>query len=140
MSKPELVYVLDIRTTPEKLWDALTNPEVTQQYWYGARLESDWTVGAPITFHKTQGAPDTGVVLVADRPRTLAFSWHISWGDMAKERDSRVTFSIAPTGDGVKLTVVHDELEDGGAVMEAMKNGWRGILAGLKSTLEADAR
>ncbi len=41
MSKPELVYVLDIRTTPEKLWDALTNPEVTQQYWYGARLESD---------------------------------------------------------------------------------------------------
>ncbi len=80
------------------------------------------------------------MVLVADRPRTLAFSWHISWGDMAKERDSRVTFSIVPTGDGVKLTVVHDELDDGGVVMEAMKNGWRGILAGLKSTLEADAR
>jgi uncharacterized protein YndB with AHSA1/START domain len=136
MTKPELVYVNHIRATPQKVWQALTDPAFTARYWYGARLESDWKVGSPITFVKPQGEPDTGKVLVCEPPRKLSFSWHIVWGEMAKERDSRVTFTIEPDGDGVMLTLVHDDFETPSLVMETLKNGWKGILAGLKKTLE----
>src|SRR5690606_21942541 len=126
MPKPELVYVTEIRSTPEKVWQALTDPEFTARYWYGTRIESTFAVGAPLKMVKAGGSePDTGVILVADKPRTLSFSWHIAWGDMAKERDSRATFTIEPLPGGlVKLTVTHDELEEGGAVMQAMQRGW----------------
>ena len=136
MTKPSLVYVNTIAAPPEKVWRALTDPAFTARYWYGTRVESDWKVGSPITFRKPQGEPDTGKVLVADPPRTLAFSWHIAWGEMAKEKDSRVTFTIEPDGAGSKLTLVHDEFEEGSKAAEALKNGWPGILAGLKKTLE----
>ena len=138
MSKPELVYVNAIAAPPEKVWQALTDPAFTARYWYGTRLESDWKVGSPISFVKppNAGPPDTGKVLVADKPRKLAFSWHIAWGEMAKEKDSRVTFTIEPDGDGAKLTLVHDEFEEGSKAAEALKHGWKGILAGLKKTLE----
>jgi uncharacterized protein YndB with AHSA1/START domain len=137
MSKPELVYVNHIKSTPEKVWQALTDPAFTARYWYGTRLESDWKVGSTITFVKPQGEPDTGTVLVADKPRKLSFSWHIAWGEMAKERDSRVTFTIEPDGDAVKLTLVHDDFDEGGKAYEALKGGWVGILAGLVKTAEA---
>jgi uncharacterized protein YndB with AHSA1/START domain len=83
------------------------------------------------------GAPDTGKVLVADRPRTLSYSWHIVWSEMAKEKDSRVTFTLEPDGDATKLTLVHDEFEEGSKAYEALKGGWQGILAGLIKTAEA---
>jgi uncharacterized protein YndB with AHSA1/START domain len=139
MTKPELVYVNHIKSTPERVWQALTDPAFTARYWYGTRVESDWKTGSPITFRKAEGmgAPDTGTVLVADRPRKLAFSWHIAWGEMAKEKDSRVTFTIEPDGDGVKLTLVHDEFEEGSKAYDALKGGWVGILAGLVKTAEA---
>jgi uncharacterized protein YndB with AHSA1/START domain len=135
---PTLVYVNHIRATADDVWRALTDPAFTQRYWYGTRVESDWRVGSPITFVKPEGmgAPDTGTVLVADRPRTLAFSWHIAWGEMASEPDSRVTFTIEPDGDGVKLTLVHDEFIEGSKAYEALKGGWQGILAGLVKTAE----
>jgi len=139
MTKTSLVYVNTIAAPPEKVWQGLTDPAFTERYWYGTRVESDWKVGSPITFVKGpgMGAPDTGTVLVADRPRTLSFSWHIAWGEMAKEKDSRVTFTIEPDGTGSKLTLVHDEFEDGSTAAEALKNGWPGILIGLKKTLES---
>lgn len=138
MSKPELVYVNAIAAPPEKVWQALTDPAFTARYWYGTRVESDWRVGSPITFVKPEGMgpPDTGIVLVADRPRTLSFSWHIVWGEMAREKDSRVTFTIEADGAGSKLILVHDEFEEGSQAAEALKNGWKGILAGLKKILE----
>ena len=136
MAKPELVYVNHIKSTPERVWQALTDPTFTALYWYGTHLESDWKVGSPITFVKPEGEPDTGKVLVADRPRKLQFSWHIAWGEMSKEPDSRVTFTIEPEKDGVKLTLVHDDFIEGSLAAEALKNGWKGILAGLKNTLE----
>ncbi len=142
MAKPELVYVNTIKTTPERLWRALTDPAFTERYWYGTRLESDWRVGSPIVFHKPQGEPDTGKVLIADKPKTLSFSWHVSYGDFAKEKDSRVTFTIDPDGsDHVKLTLVHDEFEEGSALRETMaKGGWPPILANLVNMLEGTAR
>ncbi|HVY19072.1 MAG TPA: SRPBCC family protein [Bauldia sp.] len=138
MAKPELVYVNHIKSTPERVWQAITDPTFTQRYWYGTRVESDWKVGSPITFKKPEGmgAPDTGKVLVADKPRKLQFSWHIAWGEMSKEPDSRVTFTIDPDGDGVKLTLVHDEFTEGSQAYENLKNGWKGILAGLIKTAE----
>ena len=136
MSKPELVYVHHIKAAPERVWQALTDPAFTARYWYGTRLESDWEVGSPITFVKPQGEPDTGRVLVADKPHKLQFSWHIAWDEMAKEPDSRVTFTIEPKGDGVKLTLVHDDFIEGSLAAEALKNGWKGILAGLIKTAE----
>ena len=138
MAKPELVYVHHINAKPDRVWQALTDPAFTSRYWYGTRLESDWKVGSTISFLKppNAGPPDMGKVLVADKPRKLAFSWHIAWGEMAKERDSRVTFTIEPDGHGSKLTLVHDEFDEGSQAYEALKNGWKGILAGLKTTLE----
>ncbi|CAN5135452.1 SRPBCC family protein [soil metagenome] len=136
MTKPSLVYVNTIAAPPERVWQAITDPAFTARYWYGTRLESDWKVGSSITFVKPQGEPDTGRVLVADKPRTLSFSWHIAWGEMAKEKDSRVTFTIEPDGGGSKLTLVHDEFEEGSKAAEALKHGWPGILAGLKKSLE----
>ncbi len=79
-------------------------------------------------------------MLVADKPRQLSFAWQVSWGDFAKEKDSRVTFTIEPAGDRVKLTLVHDEFEEGSKLMAQMdRGGWPPILAGLKKTLEEHA-
>lgn len=137
MSKPELVYVNRIKATPEQVWRALTDPVFTARYWYGTRVESDWQVGSRITFVKPQGEPDTGKVLVADKPKTLSFSWHVAYGDFAKEKDSRVTFTIEEDGDAVKLTLVHDEFQEGSALKEQMaKGGWPPILANLVKALE----
>jgi len=140
MAKPELVYVNTIKATPEQVWQALTDPAFTERYWYGTRVESDWQVGSPILFRKPQGEPDTGKVLVAEKPRTLSFAWHVAYGDFAKEKDSRVTFTVEPDGDHVKLTLVHDDFEDGSALRQTMeKGGWPPILAGLRKALEEAA-
>jgi uncharacterized protein YndB with AHSA1/START domain len=139
MAKPELVYVHVIKTTPERAWRALTDPEFTQRYWYGTRLESDWKVGSPVLFHKPQGEPDEGTVLVCDPPRRLSYSWEVTYEPLKGEPPSRVTFTIEPDGVGVKLTLVHDQFDEGSTVYEAMKKGgWPGILALLKKTLEAE--
>jgi uncharacterized protein YndB with AHSA1/START domain len=136
VAKPELVYVNTIQATPERVWQALTDPAFTQRYWYGTRLESDWKVGSPIVFRKPQGDPDEGTVLVFDPPRTLAFAWQVNWGPLKGERASRVTFTVEPEGGGARLTVIHDDFDDGSKVFEAMKNGWPPILAGLKGVVE----
>lgn len=137
-TKPELVYVTEIRATPEQVWRALTDPAFTARFWYGTRLESDWNVDSPIIFHKPKGEPDTGRVLVVDAPRKLVFAWQVNWGPLKGERASRVTFTIEPQGDGVTLTLVHDDFDAGSKVFEALKGGWPGILAGLKKVLEGE--
>ena len=141
MSKPELVYVNHIKATPERVWQALTDPAFTALYWYGTRLESDWQVGSPITFHKAEGMgpPDTGTVLIADRPRKLAYSWIVNFPALAGERASRVTFTLEPEDAGTKLSLVHDEFDEGSKIAETLKGdyGWPGILAGLAQTAEA---
>ena len=136
-TKLELVYVTEIRASADRVWQALTQPAFTERYWYGTRLESDWKAGSPIVFRKPQGDPDEGTVLVADRPRKLVFSWIVNFGPLKGERASRVTFTIDPHGDGVKLTLVHDDFDAGSKVFEALKGGWPAILAGLKKTAEA---
>jgi DNA-binding transcriptional ArsR family regulator/uncharacterized protein YndB with AHSA1/START domain len=154
MQNPSFVYTSYINTTPEQLWQALTEPAFTKRYW-GTTLESDWQVGSTITWHDSGAtiADPEQVVLAADPPRRLAYTWHTftpEWADahgfdeelrakLAAERRSKVIFEIEPAGAASKLTVVHDDFESGGAVAEMCSEGWPALLSDLKSLLETGA-
>jgi uncharacterized protein YndB with AHSA1/START domain len=136
MSKPEFVYTTYIETSPEKLWQALTNGDFTERYWFGHRVTSDWKVGSPYRFAK-QGAPTIeGKVLVVDPPKRLAYTWDSCSPEAQRERTSRVTFDLEPRGKVVKLTVTHDELDERGVTLRNISGGWPMVIASLKSMLE----
>jgi uncharacterized protein YndB with AHSA1/START domain len=136
MSKPEFVYTTYIETSPEKLWQALTNGDFTERYWFGHRVTSDWKVGSPYKFAK-QGAPTIeGKVLVVDPPKRLAYTWDSCSPEAQRERTSRVTFDLEPRGKVVKLTVTHDELDERGVTLRNISGGWPMVIASLKSMLE----
>ncbi|WJR77476.1 SRPBCC family protein [Bradyrhizobium sp. NP1] len=135
MSKPEFVYVTYIETTPEKLWDALTNSDFTERYWFGYRATSDWKAGSPYHIAKDGQRSVEGMVLVSDRPNKLVYAWDVvKYAD--RERTSRVTFDIEPRGTVVQLTVTHDELDERGRTLRDISGGWPMVLASLKSFLE----
>jgi uncharacterized protein YndB with AHSA1/START domain len=136
MSKPEFVYTTYIETTAEKLWQALTSGDFTERYWFGHRVTSDWKVGSPYRFAR-QGAPSVeGKVLISDPPKQLAYTWDPCSPDAKRERTSRVTFDLEPRGKVVKLTVTHDNLDEGGKTFRDISGGWPMVIASLKSLLE----
>ncbi len=138
MSKPELVYVTYIATTAEKLWTALTRGEFTQRYWYGRRIESDWTAGSPVRFfdHDSDIVTDSGVVLECDPPRRLVYSFRPEFDEEARQLGySRVSFTLEQHEGLVKLTLVHDELPDE-ETARGFLEGWSPILSSLKTFLE----
>jgi uncharacterized protein YndB with AHSA1/START domain/DNA-binding transcriptional ArsR family regulator len=151
MQKPSFVYTTYIHTTPERLWQALTDPAFTNRYW-GTTFETDWNTGSTMTWaeHSVAIEDPAQVVLESEPPRRLSFSWHSftpEWADavgfseellarVAGERRSRVTFDIEAIGDVVKLTVVHDDFDAGSAVAELVSGGWPQILSDLKTLLE----
>jgi uncharacterized protein YndB with AHSA1/START domain len=147
----DFVYATYIRTTPERLWAALTEPEFTQRYW-DTTLETDWKVGSPMTWHHhgtTIADPDQRV-LEYDPYRRLSYSWHRftpEWSDAigfdAALRDridaeprSRVAFDIEDLGDKVRLTVTHSGFLAGTEVKPLVSEGWPHVLADLKTLLE----
>jgi uncharacterized protein YndB with AHSA1/START domain len=139
--KPSFVYVTYIATTPEKLWQALTDGALTRQYWYGRRVESDWKVGSTVTFwydaEDGEAVSDRGIVLESDPPRRLSYTWHVEFAEeLRDEHPSRVTLEIEPNGKEVKLTLIHDEFEPGSKILEGVRSGWPAILASLKTMLE----
>ena len=134
----EKVFEIYIRTTPERLWDAITDPEIRSKYNFGTRVVSDWQPGSQIvTTHDKAGAPlGEGEVLEADAPRRLVHSMRALWSDDVKgEGFSRVTWDIEPVGDSCRLTVTHGELREG--ANEELYGGWPMILSGLKTWLES---
>jgi uncharacterized protein YndB with AHSA1/START domain len=136
MSNPEFVYTTYIETTVEKLWHALTDGDFTERYWFGHRVRSDWKAGSPYQFAK-QGSPSIeGKVLEADPPRRLAYSWDSCSPEAKRERTSRVTFDLEPRGKIIKLTVTHDNLDQGGVTLRNISAGWPMVIASLKSLLE----
>ncbi len=138
MSKPEFVYVSYIASTPEKLWAALTQGDFTKKYWYGRRIESDWTVGSAVRFfdRDTQDLTDSGVILECDPPRRLVYSFRCEFLPEFREKGySRVSFAIEPHEGQVKLTVIHDQLPDEQAAAD-FRQGWSPILSSLKTFLE----
>jgi uncharacterized protein YndB with AHSA1/START domain len=126
------VYETTIRTSPERLWEALTSGEVTRTYWYDRRVESTWTPGAPVTFYvgDTDEVSDSGEVLESDPPRRLAYTFAPVGYEL-----TRVTFELEPVADGVRLRLVHDRLADP-ADVEGWREGWTPILTNLQNHLE----
>jgi uncharacterized protein YndB with AHSA1/START domain len=137
MSKPEFVYTTYIETSAEKLWQALTDGDFTERYWFGHRAASDWKVGSAYTFTRDDAHTINGEVQVSDPPKRLAYSWNSGCAADAKlERTSRVTFDLEPRGKVIKLTVTHDELDEGGKTLRDISGGWPMVIASLKSLLE----
>jgi uncharacterized protein YndB with AHSA1/START domain len=136
MSKPEFVYTTYIETSAEKLWHALTDSDFTERYWYGHRVTSDWKVGSPFKLAGQGVAKVEGKVLISDPHRRLAYSWDPVSSDAKRERTSRVTFDLEPRGKVVKLTVTHDNLDEGGKTLRDISGGWPMVIASLKSILE----
>ncbi|MFI5837690.1 ArsR/SmtB family transcription factor [Micromonospora sp. NPDC051300] len=159
MESPKFVYTTYVRTTPERLWRALTEPAFTRRYWGGVTLVSDWQPGSPVRWQDTpDGEPkDLGQrVLVAEPYRRLAYTWHgfqaehaahFGWSDeelaaRLGERRSTVTFDLVPRGETVRLTVVHDDFSPDSEMHRAISGqldgsgGWPELLASLKSLLE----
>jgi uncharacterized protein YndB with AHSA1/START domain len=133
----EKVYEIYIKTTPERLWEAITEPELRAKYNFGVRVNSDWTVGS--TYEGTSpgatGALMEGEILEVDPPRRLVQSFTALWSDEVKaEGASRITWEIEPVGDSCRLTVTHDELREG--AHGELYGGWPMILSGLKTLLE----
>src|SRR6202051_2826883 len=136
MSKPEFVHTPYIETTAEKLWHALTDGDFTERYWFGHRVTSDWTVGSPYKF-ASQGKPSVeGKVLISDPPKKLAYTWDACSADAKRERTSRFPSATDPRGTVVKLTVTHDDLDEGGKTLRDISGGWPMVIASLKSMLE----
>ena len=136
MSKPAFVYTTYIETTAEKLWQALTDGDFTERYWFGHRVTSDWEVGSAYRFVNQRKPMVEGKVLASDPPRRLAYSWDVVKEGAARERTSRVTFDLVPRGKVIKLVVTHDETEEGGTTLRDVSAGWPLVLASLKSILE----
>jgi uncharacterized protein YndB with AHSA1/START domain len=136
MSKPEFVYTTYIETTPEKLWQTLTDGDFTERYWFGHRVASNWEIGSPYKFTRQGADRIEGKVLAFDPPKRLSYTWDPCSPEAKRERTSRVTFDLEPRGKVVKLTVTHDNLEEGGKTFRDISGGWPMVLASLKSLLE----
>jgi len=133
----EKVFEIYIKTTPEQLWEAITNPEIRAKYNFGAGVQSDWQPGSNINM----GVPEQGYVLgegeiiEAKPPIKLVHTLRALWSDDVKnEGFSRVTWDIEQVQDSCRLTVTHDELRDG--ANDELYGGWPMILSGLKTWLE----
>ncbi|MFX0574213.1 ArsR/SmtB family transcription factor [Nocardia nepalensis] len=152
MSDTAFVYTTYIKTTPERLWQALTDPAFTDRYW-GASFDTDWRPGSEMVWHQRDWTSKDAqqVVLESDPYRKLSYTWHTfdpafatafdmhpddvaAW---AREPRSKVTFELEPAGpELVKLTVVHNGFEPGSAVLAGISGGWPSILSNLKTLLE----
>jgi uncharacterized protein YndB with AHSA1/START domain/DNA-binding transcriptional ArsR family regulator len=145
------VYETHIRTTPEKLWQALTDPAFTTRYW-GVTFDTDWKAGSRLVYHYKGVVMDEPeqIVLEADPYRRLAYTWHTITPEFAEvvgiddelfaklsaEKLSKVSFDLEPIGEVVKLTVVHDGFEPGSTLLEMVSGGWPQLLSSLKSLIE----
>lgn len=134
----KFVYVTFIRTTPDKLWSALTEPEFTRQYWFGTHQETDWKVGSPWRLVFSDGrTADAGEIVEADPPRRLVLKWRNEFKpELKSEGYSRCEITLEPMDGAVKLTIVHSIGQAQSRLIEAVSGGWPRILSNLKSLLE----
>lgn len=148
MEKIEFVYVTFIRTTPEKLWEALTNGDFSEKYWMGFRIEVELKAGGSVRILPPKGMEQfgdhAGKVLVCEPGRKLVYTWNPKdKPELAKKRDSlsRVTYELTPMGKQVKFRLIHenllpDDIEKDPTTFRGINNGWPAVISSLKSLLE----
>ena len=138
MARSTFVYVTYIRTTPEKLWAALTDAEFSKEYWFGCRSESAWTPGSPWRLVSGSGdVLDAGEIVEAMRPRRLVIRWQQQKKpELKAEGPSLCTMELEPSGPAVKLSITHTIEREPSKLITAVSGGWPKILSNLKSLLE----
>jgi uncharacterized protein YndB with AHSA1/START domain len=138
MNESRFVYVTYIRTTPEKLWQALIDPEFTRRYWAETWQESTWKPGAAWRIMIPDGrVGDSGEILEIEPPKKLVLSWRNEFKpELQAEGYSRLSYELEQQGEMVKLTLIHQIDRPGSKLIEAVSGGWPVILASLKSLLE----
>lgn len=141
MARSTFVYVSYIRTTPEKLWSALTDREFIRQYWFGMHCESAFTAGAPWRLLSSGGELyDDGEILEAVPPQRLVIRWQNQIRpELREEGFSRCTMEIEPTDGIVKLTITHTLERESSKLIDAVSGGWPKVVSNLKSLLETGA-
>lgn len=136
---PKTVYVIYIASTPEKVWQALTSPEFSRQYFFGRAVEIEPEVGGSFVTRMADGRVDVkGRVVVYDPPQKLAMTWHVEWiEEFRKLPECLVTYDIAQAGEAVRLTMTESHSWDvPDAILAGGRMGWPAILSSLKSLLE----
>jgi uncharacterized protein YndB with AHSA1/START domain len=141
MTDATFVYVTYIKTTPEKLWEALTSSDFTEKYFFGSKIQSDWQEGSNVTYSRNGQVTDHGIILKCEPHRLLSFTWNMVGDETSRKQPSRVTFELKALDSTVKLTLKHDNLASTDIVdredtFEGLNNGWPAILSNLKSLLE----
>jgi uncharacterized protein YndB with AHSA1/START domain len=137
MAGSEFVYVTYIRITPEKLWHALTTPEIIKRYRFGMSVESEWKVGSTWRMFADGRLMDSGEILESVPQTRLVMSWLCEWKpELKAEGDSRCAYEIEPTGAAVKLTLTHSMERPDSRFIGAVAEGWPMVLSNLKSLLE----
>lgn len=148
MEKAEFVYATYIRTTPEKLWEALTSGDFSEKYWFGFRIELELKAGGSVRILPPKGMEQhgdhAGKVLVCEPSRKLVYTWNPKDSpEVAQKRDapSHVTYELTPMGSHVRLRLIHENLlpedvEKDPNTFRGINNGWPAVLSSLKSLLE----
>src|SRR5262249_38664800 len=137
-NRSQFVYVSYIRTTPAKLWDALTDPRFIRQYWFDTTVECTWQQGAPWKMVRGDGTlTDSGEILEIDPPRRMVILWQNEWNpELKAEGQSRCTIELEPVDSSVKLTITHEIERPSSKFIPAVSGGWPRIVSNLKSLLE----
>lgn len=131
------VYATYIRTSPQKLWDALIKPEFTKRYFFGVTMDTDWQVGSPWKMVHADGKiTDAGEVLEVVPQKRLVLKWRNEFPELKPEGYTRCTFELTPQGELTKLEVVHEAEMDNSKTISAISGGWPRILSNLKTFLE----
>jgi uncharacterized protein YndB with AHSA1/START domain len=139
MARSTFIYVSYIRTTPEKLWSALTTDTAfMKQYWFGSYCESQWTAGSSWKMVSSEGqVSDAGEIVEAVPPRRLVIRWqHQNKPELKAEGESLCTIEVEPSGSAVKLSITHTIERDPSKLIAAVSGGWPKIISNLKSLLE----
>src|SRR5450631_3543568 len=139
MARSTFVYVTYIRTTPERLWSALTDDvEFMKQYWFGVHCESAWTPGSSWKMlHPDGSISDAGEIVAAEPPRWLVIRWqHQNKPELKAEGESLCTMELEPSGTAVKLSITHTIERETSNLIAAVSGGWPKIISNLKSLLE----
>jgi len=137
-TESSFAYVTFIRTTPEKLWSALTDVTQMKEYWFGMQLKTEWKTGAPWKMVFPDGkVADTGEILELERPRRIRLKWRNEFRPELKAEGFAVcTIEIEPYGDAVRLSIMHTIERADSKFIHAVSGGWPKILSNLKSLLE----